>query len=479
MIDQLLEQLASFDPDTRRQAIVALGRSKDLSALSALADVFRHDPDTELRELARKAGVYIRSQHPDAPAPASSSASKSLAARDDLASPASRPRPSVIRSLDADDLAPPPTPPGRAAAKPKRDTVVDLARREDDDSLLSETEAPADKGGLVKGKQYFVTPDNRERAKKLTDSALTLNIAGEDAKAIKTLEQALRLNPNLINEAYFGSIASAVTGEDGDRALSVLTAGQERKTYIKQAKAVKQQARVDKHMAVVNLSTGAGVGFEMIIYLLTTILGPILVQLIAVQTTLNYAMQIAVSSEDAAVQLSPIIEDLASALSVNGVISYVITGAVFAALGFLQLLVITTISHFVAKYLLRGHGTWNHLADRVLIYYNRTLPFLFFFFCLQAGIIFVGYPISLLLFAPMGFLLFRIGNAVAGEIGEAYDIGFVRGILAYTIAAFVFAALVIGLTLIITTAFATAIEGFFGGSLEETTSMLYTLSLSR
>lgn len=81
MWQDYLKQLYSADPDLRRQAIIAIGRSKDPAALGPLADVHRNDPDEVLRELALKAGRYIQSsgesaqpapapQPPHAPAPA-------------------------------------------------------------------------------------------------------------------------------------------------------------------------------------------------------------------------------------------------------------------------------------------------------------------------------------------------------------------------------------------------------------------------
>src|SRR5215467_11293209 len=62
MIDEYIRQLQNPDPDVRKRAIMALGKAKAPSALKPLANVVRTDPDPELRELARKAGQYIRQQ---------------------------------------------------------------------------------------------------------------------------------------------------------------------------------------------------------------------------------------------------------------------------------------------------------------------------------------------------------------------------------------------------------------------------------
>lgn len=67
MLDTYLRQLHSDDPAQRRQAIVALANSRDPAALKPLAALFRSDPDPALRELALKAGRYLRQYAPEKP----------------------------------------------------------------------------------------------------------------------------------------------------------------------------------------------------------------------------------------------------------------------------------------------------------------------------------------------------------------------------------------------------------------------------
>jgi hypothetical protein len=62
MLDDWLRQLESFDAEERKQAVIALGKSLDSEALAPLADVYRNDPDAEVRDLALKAGRHIK-QH--------------------------------------------------------------------------------------------------------------------------------------------------------------------------------------------------------------------------------------------------------------------------------------------------------------------------------------------------------------------------------------------------------------------------------
>jgi hypothetical protein len=62
MIDQWIQQLKSPDPDQRRQAIIALANTRDPAALAPLAALYRGDPDPALRDMALKAGRYIRQE---------------------------------------------------------------------------------------------------------------------------------------------------------------------------------------------------------------------------------------------------------------------------------------------------------------------------------------------------------------------------------------------------------------------------------
>jgi hypothetical protein len=62
MVDEWVRQLENPDPQQRRQAIIALANARNPAALKPLAAVYHGDPDPELRDLALKAGRYIRQE---------------------------------------------------------------------------------------------------------------------------------------------------------------------------------------------------------------------------------------------------------------------------------------------------------------------------------------------------------------------------------------------------------------------------------
>jgi hypothetical protein len=69
MTDQSLRQLESMDPARRREAILALGKSRDRRALAALEQVVAREPDPALRELALKAIQHLQKTNASAKAP--------------------------------------------------------------------------------------------------------------------------------------------------------------------------------------------------------------------------------------------------------------------------------------------------------------------------------------------------------------------------------------------------------------------------
>lgn len=57
---ETIKALKSADVNKRKDAIKLLAKSLNPEAFPLLADVYRNDPDADVRELARKAGVYIK-----------------------------------------------------------------------------------------------------------------------------------------------------------------------------------------------------------------------------------------------------------------------------------------------------------------------------------------------------------------------------------------------------------------------------------
>jgi hypothetical protein len=349
--------------------------------------------------------------------------------------------------------------------------VIPTLADEDDDPILEGSDAEDEaqtaeekvNRGPVRGREYNVSKANRDAARKMIDGAMTLSLNGDNDKALKTLTQALRTDPNLVNDNYFSSLAATITGRDGDAAIQVIVDGSQRSQAIKAAKQEKRQRRVDKHLEVVKTSTGRAVGFEMLIFALTVIIGPVLLELVTLQTIQRFlATYVPTDAEEAAI-LQESLQQIVDALSFRGVAALAITAMVSAAFFLIGFLIFSIITHFIATTLLRGNGTLNHLLTTMLEYFNRWVPYYFVALCLFTGILGFIYasPLVLCLILPFSGYTLWINFDLSKNIGTAYDIGIARGCLTYILTS-VALSIVMGLALLlIAQAFSTAITTFF------------------
>lgn len=406
MLDQLIRQLDDADPARRKQAVIALGKSRDASALKPLANVYRSDPEPEIRELARKAGVYIK-QHaeviPDVPA---------------TTPPPPKPAAPVGESYTQRKM--------REMEEAKRAAEA-AAQAENPPAEEVDTRRP------IRGREYQVPKEARERAAKAVDAALSYNLAGDNAKAMKNLTEAISLNPNLINDAYFNSITAGVTGLDGDAAMDMILDRGKRKEFEVTAKNVTKQAKIDKHMEVATKSSWTDVMWEGVIYTLIVIIGPVLAGLVATQTAMNYFNALAGSAQ---VTIEPsIATELQSSLMAITAATLIPVGIISGIIGVGGLLLELVLVHFLAVSVFRGHGTIQHLLSTLLGFYNRWLPVMFLIQYLMTAVFFVsaGSPITYCFTIILVILTLYVLGKTSGKIGEAYDFGGMKGCLAYNL----------------------------------------------
>lgn len=418
--------LRSNDPAQRRQAITLLGRNGDPDALPYLAEIYRNDPLPDLRDLAYKAGQQIRR----ASAPASASASAPISQ-----SPPSGNSPVSLIT-------------GSNAGGQERRRLRSLA----DASAGSSAEAAISLGAMalpaddeaaprripVRGRTYNVPREEKERARAALDAALSLNMRGDNAKALKQLVQALSLDPNLINDGFFNSLAATVTGLEGDGAVQMIVDGGQRQQFVRSAQKEKRQARVSEQMSKAQESNWGSVTFELLLYLLITTLGPILLVLVTIESARRFSTNLtpdSVAMVEATASLTPFFS--------LGAGFYVLMAA-FILLGTLvSLFVQTGIIHVVSRFILRGNGTYAHLLTLLLRMYNRWLPIIFILSVIFIAFTFLsgGSAVLICLALPIaGISLYTVFKS-AGVIGEAYDFGAGMGCVALLIATVVLVVL--------------------------------------
>lgn len=180
MIDtHTLRLLNSRSAAERERAIKALAQSKDPDALPHLAKVYQNDPEPTLRELARKAGVYIRK----------------------YSSPSEDSLPLMSSAYDYED---------------------DDSR--DDDSPLT----PLDADSPVieeKTKNKPVSEAAQERARGLVSQALDASMRGDQERAYKLVRQALKKDPGVGRDSYSRRALESITGLPYERAREEFTVG--------------------------------------------------------------------------------------------------------------------------------------------------------------------------------------------------------------------------------------------------------------
>jgi hypothetical protein len=168
MIDQYVSQLDSPDAERRKQAVIALGKSGDRAALAHLSRVYKTDPNPEIRELALKAGRYLKKETEGQESPS-------------------------MMDTASDSMY----------AEPARNESASFLPRDNEE----------------------VSEKDIARAKEMVELALDWHVRGQDARALDYLRKALALNPKLRRDAYTSSLAATITGMNGDEAIASLVTG--------------------------------------------------------------------------------------------------------------------------------------------------------------------------------------------------------------------------------------------------------------
>ncbi|MGQ9909202.1 MAG: hypothetical protein ACUVS2_10250 [Candidatus Flexifilum sp.] len=421
MFDAYVDQLNDRDPQRRREAIIALGRSKNLAAIPHLSKVFREDPDNELRELARKAATYIRQNNPDVGA-----STEALPGR---SSSAVR----LIGDAAAGSAA------GAAAggfAEPSEQAQAEEPRRK----------------GPVRGRTYNVPPDKVRLARGMTEAALDANMRGDNDKAMKQLALALATNPNLVNDGYYMNIAATVTGLEGDGAIQMIVDADQRKTYIKEKVTEKKRAKIDRHMSEVRTSNWGSVGLEALTYVLINVVGPVLVLLVASELAQNAFGSLnnpELSREEAATlrELRAQLPLLAGGATVPLLAGSALITGLSSIIGFaIQGIFI----HLIAR-LLGGHGTFVHVMNELLRFLNRYFLILYLLLGIFVVVLFltIGSPLLLCVVIPLTLYQFYLIFGIVGVVGKAYNFGTAMGCVTVLLTAIVLALIGAGLGILL------------------------------
>lgn len=214
MIDKrLLQLLESNDVEKRKKAVMALAQTKDRDALPHLAHVFKNDGSSEVRDLAKKAGVYINKHAPVQPEP---EPEEDLYPEED------------VYDYGYDDLY---------EEEEEEDTGYGIGYEDDyeaedrlyDDDVYGDVYGDEEEDleddlddDVPLPSEIYVSDSNRETARSYVNSAMDYNVRGDNKKSAETLQRAFRLNPQLMHDSYARTLAATITGLDPDEAIKIL-----------------------------------------------------------------------------------------------------------------------------------------------------------------------------------------------------------------------------------------------------------------
>jgi len=377
VIDTYLQQLKSQDIARRREAIVALGKSSDPAALQPLADVYRNDPDPALRDLALKAGRYLR-QHMSQDA--GSSGYSSVAS-------------------------------STASSRLKEE----LSRYESEQPASAQNNLP---------RRRAVSDADVTRSKSYVDEALSHNMNGDNARALKALRKALELNPNIMDDGFFVSVAGAVTGDSGQAAINFILDQQQAKEFVKESKRQQKSVQTAMHLETAEKSRWSGVTLELIIFMLINVLGTVIMFIVFTESIANMPLDSDTLSPAQANELRTMVSSVT-------IMSSVLVGVVSAVGSAVSLFIQGAAIHFVATMIFQGKGTMRYMLDKLFGLYNKRLPLLYALSIASVWITFgAGSPIFT---ALLGFVTAIIGLRIlfkaSSLTSEAYNFGAGSGCL--------------------------------------------------
>jgi hypothetical protein len=195
MSDSILALLNSSDPAQRKRGIGAAAKSADRRYLKLLAHIYKTDPDPALRDLAKKAGVYIH-KHQAAPSTPQPAPPAPPAADTDDSFTALR------GDLLGDDAAldPAPMPPRKPApAKPAPAAPV-----------------------MTAGGTFIAGGVNPKQAEIHYNSAFEMHLKGANGRAALELGTAFHLNPAYADDPTAVAFAAELTGKPPEQVAAYI-----------------------------------------------------------------------------------------------------------------------------------------------------------------------------------------------------------------------------------------------------------------
>lgn len=423
---RLYDQLKNPDAARRAAAVKELARSKDPEAIPYLERTADYDDDSNVRDLAEKAIIYIKRNSGGNEAPVAPS------------SPIMPEKP----------------------ASPIGDAVVGAAPSMNLPSKV-------------------VTARDEERSKRLLTDAVGFNMKGNDLKAVQAVTEAFKINPNLKNDKYAYGVISSVTGMYGEEAIRAVMDGSLLAATVAASKGAGKAKRggggsgkakrdgSDDGISDAQVGTGSkdislgGAMVDLLIY------GLVNAVLIGVTVFLAVYLLLANLPPEALSQpLSPgtpptpgipyTVGDLVDIITVSGTGLIILYSAFYGISQIIGLLIQVGSSHWVAMTFFSGDGRFSELLHRLAGFYTIVVPVLFlvqisasiapiYIFSSSNDLDTANLVGSILGILSLALSIYTLWGT-ATRIGRTYDFGAGSGCLTMVVSTIVLAVLCFGLT---------------------------------
>jgi hypothetical protein len=242
MDSQITLLLESTSPQDRKKAIKMLVQHGGSETLVALGRLYKSEQDAEIKELALKAGRYLKKQQAEA---------------SDEVTDYPAPLSSIPQKTPSNSKTPPPP-------------------AEDDSDIATEYPAPMSDireapAAVRETKKEFkpvsVSAYKQGQAKSLMERALDFSVRGYRGEAIELLIKAFHINPNLRLDTYYMRVAMNITRMDQEDTLYLIDEDPKERKARLNAKPAKQVIRDDLrwNMVLQNL----GIAYVALVLLMT------------------------------------------------------------------------------------------------------------------------------------------------------------------------------------------------------------------
>lgn len=414
MVDRrLIEQLDDADPQKRKLAIQQLARSKDMEAIRYLEATERSDSDASVRDIARKAIVYIRRQN-ESVAPAAPLVS------DEPAAPPADLTPEV---------APAPKQRGQGSI------IAEFANMPKEDT----SEAPPPVPGEAAPARRVSLPEARIKAGKIAiDLAAREAFNGQNGRAARYLVDAFKQNPNYQFDNYAIGLAETVTGLYKTDAVKAVMDQSVLGLFDKNE--LMGKPKVDKTATEGSDAPPATWGTAIVDLFMYGLINAVVVgafvivmiQLVIQALSNDPDLQLALQQQQ--ITMGQFVEQMTGI----AIVTLIVYALVYGLLSIVGLLIHSALIHVVARSLLGGEGTLPNLI-------HKTALFLGIMVALTAVVQIAGVFLPVITSPTLGigvwgggFLLsLYVLAGYSSRIAKAYDFGTGKGCLSLFISSIV------------------------------------------